>query len=89
MYDGRALELAVRDGRTDHERAVLGPHAAQLLYALDVDEVPEGGEAELEQQEELGATAVERGVLAVTFASSVASSSERGRCSSKGGSVMP
>ena len=38
----------------------------KLLDALEVDEVAERGEAELEQQEQLGTAAVERGVLAVT-----------------------
>ena len=41
------------------------PHARELLDALQVDEMAEGGEAELEEQQELRASAVERRVLAV------------------------
>ena len=52
-------------GRANHERAVLGPDAAQLLDPLDVDEVAVGGEAELQQEQQLGAAADDRGVLAV------------------------
>ena len=54
-HERRALDLPVRGGRADHERAVLGADAAELLDPLDVDEMAVGGEAELHQQEELGA----------------------------------
>jgi hypothetical protein len=55
----------VGGGRTNDERAVLGPDPAQFLDALDVDEVTVGGEPELEQEQQLGAPADDRGVLAV------------------------
>src|SRR5262249_2752205 len=62
----RQLDLAVRRSRPDHERAVLGPDAAELLDALDVDEMAVGGEAQLEQEEELGPAADHGGVVAVS-----------------------
>src|SRR5712691_979471 len=53
------------DGRSDHERPILRPDAAELLDALDVHEVPVDREAELQQQQQLRAAADDRGVFAV------------------------
>ena len=64
-YERKALDLPVGGGRTDDERAVLGPDPPQFLDPLDVDEVTVGGEPEFEQEQQLGAATDDRGVLSV------------------------
>src|SRR5581483_1783769 len=58
-------DLAVGRGGADHERAVLGSDAPQVVDRLDVDQMSVRGETELQQQEQLGAAADHRGVVAV------------------------
>ena len=64
-HERRALDLPVGGRRANHQRAVLGADAAELLDPLDVDEVAVGGEPELQQKQQLGAAADDRGILAV------------------------
>src|SRR5581483_1039435 len=64
-HERRALDLAVGGGRADHERSVLGPDAPELLDSLEVDEVTVGGEAELQQQQQLCAAADRRRLVPV------------------------
>ena len=55
----------MRHRRADDEAPVLRPQTGELVDPLQVDEVAERGEAELEEQQELRAAAVERSLVGI------------------------
>ena len=64
-YELGALDLAVRDGGADLDDAVHEPDPAQLRNAAHVDEMAVRAEAELEQEQQLGAARDRDRVVAV------------------------
>src|SRR5579859_3059361 len=55
----------MRDRGADHDRVVLRCDAVELGEMLDVDQVPVAGKPQLHQEEQLGASAVDRDIVAV------------------------